>query len=332
MDPFATRRVGRTALRLPQLGLGTGPLGGWPTAVPIDVAQATIVRAYDAGIRYFDTAPFYGLGLSEENLGRTLPLRDRDSFVISTKVGRLLVDGEPDESLFKGVPPRRPVVDFSYEGALDSLAASRSRLGLGRVDIALIHDPDDRQSEAMRGAYRALHELRAGGELTAIGVGMNWSAPLARFAAEAEFDCMLCAGRYTLLEQESLDDLLSVAVEREVSVIAGGVFNSGLLVHPGTDSTYDYDPAPPGVVEKALRLEQVCAEFDVPLRAAAIQFPLAHPAVASVIVGARSPSEVDDNLDMIRLPVPRELWVALKEHGLVREDAPIPSDPGLECH
>jgi len=325
MDPHATRRVGRTDLHVPQLGLGTGPLGGWPTVVPRDQAVATVRQAWHAGIRLFDTAPFYGHGLSEEHLGHVLTRQGRNNFVLSTKVGRLLVDGEPGESLFEGVPNRRPILDFSYEGTLRSLEASVSRLGLDKVDIAYIHDPDDHHDEALAGAYRALAELRADGVLRAVGVGMNWSGPLARFAEEADFDCMLCAGRYTLLEQDSLDDLLAVAEAREVSVVAGGVFNSGVLIDPRAGATYNYLPAEPAVIERAQRLEKVCAEFDVPLRAAAVQFPLGHPRVAAVIVGARTAAEVDDTVAMMQFPVPADLWAELRRCGLVRADAPIPA-------
>ena len=205
-----------------------------------------------------------------------------------------------------------------------SLEASRERLRLDEIDVALIHDPDDHHEEALEGAYRALAELRTAGVVRAIGVGMNWAAPLARFVEEADFDCVLCAGRYTLLEQESLDDLLPAAVERGVSILVGGVYNSGLLARPGPDATYDYAPAGPALIERARQLEAVCAEFDVPLRAAALQFPLAHPAVACVLVGARTPEEVDDNLRMFRLEIPGGLWDELKRRGLVREDAPTP--------
>jgi D-threo-aldose 1-dehydrogenase len=324
-DPFATRRVGRTELRVSQLGLGTGPLGGWPTAVPAEQAVATIGAAWDAGIRLFDTAPFYGHGLSEEHLGTVLRRVAREDFVLSTKVGRLLEEGDPGDGLFKGVPNRIPVYDFSYDGALRSLEASRERLGVERIDIAYIHDPDEHHQEALAGAYRALAELRAAGALTAIGVGMNWSQPLARFAEDADFDCMLCAGRYTLLEQDALEDLLAVAVARNVSVVAGGVFNSGLLVDPRPGATYNYLPAEPELIERGQALEAVCAAFEVPLRAAAIQFPLAHPRVAAVIVGARTPAQIEDTLAMIRFPIVTELWHELKRRGLVREDAPTPA-------
>jgi D-threo-aldose 1-dehydrogenase len=325
IDPFETSPLGTTDLLVPKLGLGTFPLGGWPTAVPETQALDTIERAWQAGIRYYDTAPFYGHGLSEEYLGRLLPGLPREQFLVSTKVGRLLVDGPPGETLFEGIPERQVVPDLSYSAALASIESSRARLGIDRVDVALVHDPEERHDEAMQGACRALGDLRKDGVLSAIGVGMNWSGPLARFVSEGEFDCVLCAGRYTLLEQDALDDLLPIALERSVSVVLGGVFNSGLLIAPGRGSTYNYAPAPSELIDRAQQLETTCREFDVPLRAAALQFALAHPAVTTVVVGARTPAEVDDTLSLFATRVPADLWEALRHRGLLREDAPLPT-------
>lgn len=306
-----------------RFGLGTGPLGGWPTAVPPETARATIRRAWDAGVRYFDTAPLYGYGLSEQHLGHALAGQPRSAFTLSTKVGRLLAPGLEADPLFKGTPDLRPVFDFSASAVYQSLAASRDRLGMHRLDIALIHDPDDHLPEAVAAAYPALAELRRDGVIGALGVGTTRIAPVERFVAEADLDCFLLAGRYTLLEQDCLP-LLEVAAARRISVIAAGVFNSGLLVDPAPGATYDYEPAPEPLVRRAQRLAATCARFGVPLRAAAIQFPLAHPAVTTVVVGARSPAEVDDNLDLLQRTIPPELWVALREEGLIRPDAPIP--------
>jgi D-threo-aldose 1-dehydrogenase len=325
IDLTATNRIGRTSLHVTRLGLGTGPLGGWPTAVPRAQALATIERAWEIGIRYFDTAPFYGHGLSEEHLGSLLPGLPRSEFAISTKVGRILEPGVPGDALFLGIPPRVPVVDFSYAGTVRSLTESLERLELDAVDIALIHDPDDHHEQALAEAYEALADLRSRGSISAVGVGMNWTEPLTRFVLERDFDCMLVAGRYTLLEQDSLDDLLPAARERHVSLVAGGVYNSGLLVTPGPNSTYNYEPAPPDLIARALELERTCAAFDVPLRAAALQFALSHPVIATVIVGARTPEEVDDNARMLDLAIPAELWVRLKERELIRDDAPTPA-------
>ncbi len=255
-----------------------------------------------------------------------LPSINRDDFVLSTKVGRLLERSERDDSFFKDARPFRPVLDYSYDGTMRSLDESRQRLELDRIDIALIHDPDDHHEEALEGAYRALDDQRSEGAIGAIGVGMNWSEPLARFAREADFDCFLLAGRYTLLEQDSLDDLMPAVTERGMSVIAGGVYNSGLLADPGPQAMYNYAPAPSELIDKALAIRDVCSSFEVPLRAAAIQFPLAHPSVATVVVGARTPAEVDDNLEMMACEIPSDLWAALKERGLMREEAPVPAD------
>jgi D-threo-aldose 1-dehydrogenase len=281
-------------------------------------------RAWAVGIRYFDTAPFYGHGLSEERLGMMFAAVPRDEYTLLTKVGRLLVPGDPGDGLFKGVPQRIPVLDYSYDGVVRSVRESLERLGLDAVDVALIHDPDDQPDDAVDASYRALVDLRRDGVVRAIGVGMNWAEPLARLAEQWDFDCMLVAGRYTLLEQDSVDGLLAVALRRGVSIIAGGVLNSGLLVDPGPGSTYNYFPAPPDVIERAQRLRAVCDEAGVPLRAAALQFPLAHPAVACIAVGACTPGEVDDTCRMLQLEIPPALWDALKDRGLMRGDAPTP--------
>jgi len=324
MKALERASLGVSDVQVTRLGLGTAPIGGWPSAVPREQAAATMARAYELGIRYFDTAPFYGSGFSEQVLGSVLASLPRDEFTLSTKVGRLLVPGEPEIPFYEGGLPFTPVWNFSYDGTLQSLDESRKRLELERIDVALIHDPEDHHEEALEGSYRALRDLRAEGTVGAIGVGMNWSEPLARFAEEGEFDCFLLAGRYTLLEQHAMDELLPIAVGRRISIIAGGVYNSGLLVDPRRGAFYDYAPAPEELIERARELKAVCAEFDVPLRAAAIQFPLAHPAVACVVVGARTPDEIEENVRLLDVEIPGELWTALKERELMREDAPTP--------
>lgn len=324
MNPFETESLGTTDVTVPRLGLGTAPLGGWPSNVSQEQADNTITEAWDQGIRYFDTAPFYGHGFSEKRLGAVLGEVDRSRFTLSTKVGRLLKPGDGDSPLFEGTPNVDPVFDFSREGVRQSIQESRERLGFEEIDIAFIHDPDDHHEEALQSAYPALAELRESGELKAIGVGMNWSEPLADFARNADFDAFLVAGRYTLLEQGAMDDLLPTVQEQGASIIAGGVYNSGLLVDPGPDATYDYQPADEDVLEQALSLQATCAEFDVPLRAAALQFPLAHPAVPSIVVGARNPHEVRDNLEMLQRDIPSDLWKALKDRGQIRSDVPVP--------
>ena len=312
------RPLGRSGVSVTELSFGGAAIGNLFTAVTDDDARAAIDAAWDGGIRYFDTAPHYGLGLSESRLGAALRDRPRGEYVISTKVGRLL---EPaDAAIGRGAhdPEGFDVAaglvrrfDFSADGIARSLAASLGRLGLDRVDIALIHDPDAHAEQALREAYPALARLRAEGVVRAIGVGMNQTELLTRFVRETDIDVVLVAGRYTLLDQSAADTLLPAARERGVSVIAGGVFNSGLLAAPTPDATYDYQAAPGPLIGRALRLQQICAESGVPLRAAAARFPLAHPAVASVLIGARSAAEATDAITLRGLDIPADLWKSL---------------------
>jgi D-threo-aldose 1-dehydrogenase len=295
------------ALSLPRVGLGTAPLGGLFASVEDEEAHATIETAWARGLRLFDTAPLYGSGLAERRLGATLRGRPRAAFVLSTKVGRLLRPGRPDPA-YPGSPSLAPVFDFAYDATLRSLEESLERLRLDRVDVALIHDPDDHMDEALAGAYRALDRLRAEGAIRAVGAGMNHVAPLLRFARETEVDCLLVAGRCTLLDRSALPELLPVCEERGIAVVAGGVLNSGLLAG-GT--TFDYRPAPPELVERARALGALCARHGVELAAAALQFPLRQSAVTTVLVGARSASELEHDLDLLELPIPDELWAAL---------------------
>jgi D-threo-aldose 1-dehydrogenase len=294
-----------------RIGLGTAALGGLFQPVSDDEALATIDRAWERGIRFFDTAPLYGHGLAERRLGRALSARPRDEFVLATKAGRLLrADAPPDpgQSFWQGAPPLNPVFDFSEEGALRSLEESLERLGLDRVDIVHVHDPDEHLEEALDGAYRALDRLRREGAIRALGAGMNHVEPLLRLARGAEFDCFLVAGRFTLLDRSALPELLPLCLERGIDVIAGGVLNSGILAG-GT--TFDYAPAPPALVDRARRLEELCERHGVPLLAAALQFPLSHPAVKTVLVGARSVAELDESLDALSVPIPADLWAEL---------------------
>jgi D-threo-aldose 1-dehydrogenase len=296
-----------TALRDLRLGLGTAPLGGLYEAVDDGEADAVVNRAWELGLRLFDTAPLYGSGLAEQRLGRALRDRPPDEFVLSTKVGRLLRPGRADAN-FAGAPPLGPVFDFSYDATLRSLSESLERLGLDRVDVALIHDPDDHYEEAMAGAYPALERLRGESAVGAIGVGMNQSELLCRFARDGDFDCFLLAGRYTLLDRSGADELLPLCLERGIAVLAGGVFNSGVLA---SGATYDYAPAPPEVLSRARRLREMCASHGVPLEAAALQFPLRHPAVACVLAGCRSDVEVTEDVRLFQLELPEALWEEL---------------------
>lgn len=324
MDPLAKTTLGTSTVPVTALGLGTAPLGGWPEALSEDQGIGTVERAWDLGIRYFDTAPFYGYGQSERWLGKVLAERPRSSFTLSTKMGRLLVDTDDTPELFEGDHRQTAVFDFSYDGAMRSLEDSLGRLGLDYIDVALIHDPDDALDEALDGTYRALSELRDEGVVGAVGAGMNFNEPLVYLATRAEFDCVLLAGRYTILEQAALDELLPLAMENQFSIIAGGVFNSGVMVDPTDVANYNYTQAPPDVIETARKIHAVCRDHDVDPLAAALQFPLAHPSVATVITGARSAEEISTNFGLMGAGIPAELWESLRAGGLLREDAPTP--------
>ncbi|HET6794080.1 MAG TPA: aldo/keto reductase, partial [Acidimicrobiales bacterium] len=274
------------------LGVGCAPLGNLYEPVTDEDAAATIDAAWEAGIRFFDTAPLYGNGLSERRLGESLRSRPRHEYRVSTKVGRLLVPGAEGPGIFVDTPRLRPRFDFSYDGVMASVEASLGRLGLDRVDVLLVHDPDDFAEEALAGAFPALRRLRDEGVTSAIGAGMNQSEMLARFVREAEVDCVLVAGRWTLIDRSAGEDLLPLCHERSVEVIAGGVFNSGLLAGPDDSAHYDYRPAPGHLVESARRMAAACRRRGLSLPAAALAFAGAHPAVSTVLVGVRSPEEV----------------------------------------
>jgi D-threo-aldose 1-dehydrogenase len=322
--------LGGSTVGATQLALGCAGLGNLYQPVTDEAALATVEAAWDAGIRTFDTAPHYGLGLSERRLGAALSGRPRDTYTVSTKVGRLLLPNPSDgagDDLANGfaVPAtHRRAWDFSADGVLRSLEASLDRLGLDRVDMALLHDPDAHAEQALREAYPALERLRAEGVVGAIGVGMNQSALPARFLRETDIDVVLLAGRYTLLDQDGLGEVLPEAAARGRSVVIGGVFNSGLLTAPRPGATYDYAPAPQPVLDRALRLLTVTERHGVPLRAAALRFPFGHPAVACVLTGARSPEEVRDTVEQLRRPIPDALWDELRAEGLLAPGAPLP--------
>jgi D-threo-aldose 1-dehydrogenase len=322
MNPTASVQLARTGVTVTQLGLGCAPIGGLYEPVSEADARAVLDSAWEHGLRLFDTAPLYGSGLSERRVGGALRERPRDEFVLSTKVGRLLRTGGQPDAVYEGALPLEPVFDFSFEGVLRSLDESLERLGLDRVDVVYIHDPDDHFEDALAGAYPALERLRSEGVVRAVGVGMNQSEMLARFARETDVDCLLLAGRYTLLDTSALNELLPLCVERRIAVIAGGVFNSGVLA--GT-ARYDYAPAQPAVLARVSRLAEICARWDVPLSAAAVQFPLGHPAVASVLVGCRSGLEVDEDVALLGLDVPAGLWEELQSEGLLPAEAPLPA-------
>ena len=325
------RHVADTILAVSELSLGCAQLGNLYRAVSDEEALATVDSAWALGIRYYDTAPHYGLGLSERRLGAALQVRPREAFVVSTKVGRLLEPALPprdrDEEGFDVPGTHRRVWDFSRDGIRRSLEESLQRLGLDRVDVVYLHDPDDHWIEALGTGYPALEELRAEGVVAAIGAGMNQTEMLADFARDADLDLLMLAGRYTLLEQSALDDLLPTCMARGVSVVAAGIFNSGLLArtHPADDARYDYSDAPRGLVERARAIAAVCERHGTTLPAAALAFPLAHPSVVSVCVGARSPAQIECNAELYGRPIAADLWSELKAERLLREDAPTPA-------
>ena len=305
---------------VPDLGFGAAQLGNLWRATSDDSATAAVDAAWDAGIRHFDTAPHYGLGLSERRLGRALARYPRDEYVLSTKVGRLLKPspenaGRRDDHGFDVPAAMRRVWDFSRDGIRRSIDDSIERLGLDRIDIAYLHDPDEHWDAASTTGVGALAELRDEGVVRAIGAGMNQSAMLAEFVRRYDIDAVMLAGRYTLLDRSAADDLLPVALERGVDVIAAGVYNSGLLsrARVASDAVYDYGPAPAELIERATQLAALCERYGVELPAAAIQFPLRHPAVTTVVVGCRTAEQVADAVARRRQPIPDALWHELEE-------------------
>lgn len=339
MLPATIRSFGRSRLAVTAMGLGTAPLGNQFAAVPEADARAVIDAAWEAGLRYFDTAPMYGHGLAEHRLGEALRDRPRADYTLSTKVGRLLLPARRSEvvsDMWVNPAPFRIVYDYGYDATMRSFEDSLQRLALERIDIALIHDidsfshpPDAQRAHfrtAMDGAFRALDRLRAEGLVSAIGVGCNEWQVCEAALRERDFDCFLLAGRYTLLEQEALDSFLPLCTARGVAIALGGGYNSGILATgavPG--ARYNYAPAPPAVLDRVARIEAVCRRFAVPLKAAALQFVLAHPAVATVIPGTRSVARLRENLALIAHPIPAEFWAALKRERLLHEAAPTPA-------
>lgn len=311
---------------LTELGLGTSTFGNLFRETTDEAASAAVDAAWAGGVRHFDTAPHYGLGLAESRLGAALRHRPRDEYVISTKVGRLLVPTperahELDDAEGFRVPAAyRREWDFSRDGILRSVDASLERLGLNDVDILYLHDPDDHWEEAASTGIDALIELREQGITHAIGVGMNQSAMLAEFVRRCDIDVVMNAGRYTLLDQSALDDLLPVALARGVGVVAAGVYNSGLLALADVpdDARYEYRTAPPELIDRAREIAAVCARYGVTLPEAAVQFPLRHPAVVSVVLGARDGSEAADGLQRYAADIPDELWEELATSGSLR--------------
>ncbi|MEU8786833.1 aldo/keto reductase [Streptomyces sp. NPDC048637] len=326
--PYGPRELGRTGVTVPPLGLGCAPLGNLYRAVPEEQAREVVRTALAIGAGYFDTAPHYGVGLSEERLGRALHGHDRAAYTLSTKVGRRLRPLAPGERAagegFVDTPARARVWDLSRDGIRATLDASLARLGVDAVDIVYLHDVEGRLREVYETGFPALAELRAQRVVRAIGFGMNHSAPPARLVADLDVDVVLCAGRWTLLERTAFDDLLPVCTRRGISVVVGGVYNSGLLADPSPGAPYNYAPAPAPLLERARQLAAVCAQFDVPLKAAALRFPFGHRAVAAAVVGAATPEEMAENARLFTHDIPDELWHTLVARGLLDPDLPLP--------
>jgi D-threo-aldose 1-dehydrogenase len=333
-DPFDRRPVGRTNLAVTLLGLGTAPLAGIYAPPDMDGAVALVERAWDLGVRYFDTAPLYGYGIGERILGRVLPSKPRDEFVLSSKVGRLVgreaafaPDADIDRgqgSNWPGASDAQAVFDYSGDGVRRSIEESLERLRLDRIDVVYIHDPDDHWEAAIGEAYPALHRMREDGVVRAIGAGMNQSGMLARFAREGDFDMFMLAGRYTLLDQDAYAELLPLCVEKGISIAIAGAMNSGVLADPRPGSKFNYATAPGPIVERAVRLREACERHRVPLRSAAAQFPLAHPAVVTLAAGVRAIDHLEEYPGLLREPIPAGLWDDLRAEDLIQSDAPTP--------
>ena len=342
MAVITKRRIGQTDLMVSTLGLGCASIGNLYHKVPTDEANKIVKSAWDAGFRYFDTAPHYGQGLSERRIGDALRGQVSGEYALSTKVGRLLQPAGYAEERhgFVSPMPFDFIYDYSYDGVMRSFEDSLQRLGLDSVDILYMHDigaathGDKHASifrDAMEGGFRALEELKNSGMIKAIGIGANEYEVCEEALDYGDWDCFLLAGRYTLLEQEALNSFLPKCVERKSTIIIGGPYNSGILA-TGTKGKgpwhYDYGRAPDDVVAKVSKIETICAEFNIELAAAALQFPLAHPAVCSVIPGIGSARRVYQTLDLFSTEIPIEFWSALSEHGLLSDGAPVPGTTG----
>lgn len=335
MTPYSKRKFGRVDLEVTALALGTSAIGNSFKHTDEETSDAMFQTAWDLGVRLFDTAPMYGHGLSELRTGHSLRWKNRDEFVLSTKVGRVL-KAKPrtqiDFGMWNNAAPNEMIFDYSYDGTMRSIEDSLQRLALERLDICFIHDIDvftrgndqpEVFKEAMNGAWRALESLRDQGVVKAIGVGVNEWQVCHQALQQRDFDCFLLAGRYTLLEQDSLDKFLPLCLERGAAVMLGGGFNSGILATGAIENArYNYAPAPATVLSKVAAIEKICRDYEVPLPAAAMQFVTAHPAITSFVAGTRTVDQLQKNVDWFSYPIPADLWADLKKAGLIRADAP----------
>ncbi len=333
-------RIGNGGIEFTELGFGSAPLGNLYKAVSDAEAHDVLEAAWNAGCRYYDTAPLYGLGLAETRLNSFLRSKKRDEYVVTTKAGRLLKVCKPEERTgigkFFETPTRREVFDYSYDGVMRSFEASLERLGLDGVEILLVHDlcifthgskeaSDTRIEEFMRSGYYAMLSLRDQGVIKAFGAGVNEWQVCQTLAERGDFDLFLLAGRYTLLEQESLQSFLPLCQKRGIGIILGGPYNSGILASgPKAGAYYNYSAAPADVIERVKRIHAVCVRHGVAMISAALQFPLFHPSVVSVIPGGQSVAEVIQNREILNVNIPAGLWHELKHEGLIRQDAPTP--------
>ncbi|MEV7553654.1 aldo/keto reductase [Amycolatopsis sp. NPDC089917] len=321
-----TRRLGRTDVEVTRLGFGGGPLGGLFAPLDDETAAGALAAAWDAGIRYYDTSPHYGIGHSERRIGEFLRSRPRDSYALSTKVGRLLVpqdpDGKSDPAGFHVPATHRRVRDFTRDGIRRSVEDSLERMGLDRIDVVYLHDAEEYFDDALREGYPALAELRSEGVVGAIGAGMYDTAMLTTLVRETDVDVVMQSGRHTLLDHSALDTFLPACEERGVSVIAASIFNSGLLAvpRPAEGARFDYEAATADVVRRANEIADVCEAHGVTLPQAAMAFPLRHPAVAGIAVGMRSAEEARRNAESFAVEVPARLWGALRVAGLISSD------------
>ena len=335
--------IGKTNLFISELGIGTAPIGGWPTILEEEKALETLESAWKNGIRYFDTAPLYGYGMAEERLGKFLKTKVKDEFVISTKVGRIIIDSNLNSTLepfFKGAPRREPYFDFSYDATLRSFEDSLKRLQLDRIDILLIHDPDNHFDDAINGSLKALQKLKDEKVISAIGCGMNQNKMLTKFANTGLVDCFLLAGRFTLLDQRSLEELLPACEKNNISLIIGGVFNSGILIDPSPTSFFDYvelnnswleNAKQRGVrmpesyenneywLNKANKINDICKKHKVNLKTAALRFPYLNKNIATVLTGVTSKEHVLENLNSYSTKISNDLWDELEEKNLIQK-------------